>query len=71
MILLVGPGAIQAGIHHNRPRRFQGCLVGHKKSMTIEMELTPQTHHQFLVDNTFRKEDGVRLKPYLVAFSTL
>lgn len=40
------------------------------RSITLEVTLEPGKKYQFVVDNTFRKEDGVRLKPYLVEFST-
>ncbi len=41
-----------------------------QRSITLEVTLEPEKKYQFVVDNTFRKEDGVRLKPYLVEFST-
>jgi hypothetical protein len=40
------------------------------RSITLEVTLEPGKKYQFVVDNTFRKEDEVRLKPYLVEFST-
>lgn len=40
------------------------------KSITIEAELQPNKTYQFVIDNTFRKENGIRLKPYLIEFST-
>ena len=41
-----------------------------RKSITLEADLKPGRRYQFLVDNTFRKENQVRLKPYLVEFRT-
>jgi len=40
------------------------------KSWTIETDLKPNQRYQILVSNNFRKEDGVRLKPYLIDFKT-
>ena len=40
------------------------------KSWTFEAMLKPNQHYQFLIDNNFRKENGVRLKPYLIDFKT-
>lgn len=40
------------------------------KSITIEADLQPNTTYQFVIDNTFRKENEVRLKPYLIEFTT-
>jgi hypothetical protein len=40
------------------------------KSITIEADLKPGRQYQFLIDNTFRKQDGVRLKAYLLDFVT-
>lgn len=37
---------------------------------TIEADLRPNQHYQVLISNNFRKEDGVRLKPYLIDFKT-
>ncbi|MEN2398898.1 DUF2268 domain-containing putative Zn-dependent protease [Flavobacterium sp. MC2016-06] len=41
-----------------------------KKSITIEADLEPDKQYQFFIDNTFRKDNQVRLKPYLIEFST-
>lgn len=40
------------------------------KTWTIEADLKPGTHYQILISNNFRKTNGVRLKPYLIDFST-
>lgn len=40
------------------------------KSWTFEADLQPNWHYQILVSNNFRKENGVRLKPYLIDFRT-
>lgn len=39
-------------------------------SWTIEVDLKPNQHYQFLISNNFRKQNGVRLKPYLIDFKT-
>ena len=41
-----------------------------KKSWTIEAELLPNKHYQFLIPNTFRLANGMRLKSYLIDFIT-
>lgn len=40
------------------------------KTWTFEAELLPNKHYQILISNNFRKENGVRLKPYLIDFKT-
>jgi hypothetical protein len=40
------------------------------KTWTFEADLKPNQRYQILVDNNFRKENGVRLKPYLLDFKT-
>ena len=40
------------------------------KSCTFEADLKPNQHYQILISNNFRKENGVRLKPYLIDFKT-
>ncbi len=40
------------------------------KSWTFEADLKPNQHYQILISNNFRKQDGVRLKPYLIEFRT-
>jgi hypothetical protein len=40
------------------------------KSWTFETELKPNQHYQILISNNFRKENGVRLKSYLIDFKT-
>lgn len=40
------------------------------KSWTFEADLQPNHHYQILISNNFRKENGVRLKPYLIDFKT-
>ncbi|OFY48090.1 MAG: hypothetical protein A2W85_02670 [Bacteroidetes bacterium GWF2_41_31] len=40
------------------------------KSWTFEADLKPNQHYQILISNNFRKENGVRLKPYLIDFKT-
>ena len=40
------------------------------KSWTFEADLKPNKHYQILISNNFRKENGVRLKPYLIDFKT-
>ena len=41
------------------------------KSWTFEADLKPNQHYQILISNNFRKQDGVRLKPYLIDFKTM
>lgn len=41
------------------------------KSWTFEADLKPNQHYQILIANNFRKENGVRLKPYLIDFKTI
>jgi len=41
-----------------------------KKSITLEADLEPNKHYQFVVDMTFRNNEGIRIKPYLVEFTT-
>ena len=41
-----------------------------KRSWSFEAELQPDKHYQILISNNFRKDDGVRLKPYLIEFGT-
>lgn len=40
------------------------------KSWTFEAELKPNQQYQILISNNFRKQNGVRLKPYLIEFKT-
>jgi hypothetical protein len=40
------------------------------KSWTFEANLLPNQHYQVLIDNSFRKDNGSRLKPYLIDFKT-
>ncbi len=40
------------------------------KSWTFEADLKPNQKYQILIANNFRKENGVRLKPYLIDFKT-
>jgi hypothetical protein len=40
------------------------------KSWTFEADLKPNKRYQILISNNFRKENGVRLKPYLIDFKT-
>lgn len=40
------------------------------KSWTFEADLKPNQHYQILISSNFRKENGVRLKPYLIDFKT-
>lgn len=40
------------------------------KSWTFEADLKPNQRYQILISNNFRKENGVRLKPYLIDFKT-
>jgi hypothetical protein len=40
------------------------------KSWTFEVELHPNKEYQILISNNFRKENGIRLKPYLISFMT-
>lgn len=40
------------------------------KSWTFEADLQPNQHYQILIDNSFRKDNGIRLKPYLIDFKT-
>ena len=40
------------------------------KSWTFEADLKPNQHYQILISNNFRKENGVRLKPFLIDFKT-
>lgn len=40
------------------------------KTWTFEANLKPNQHYQILISNNFRKENGIRLKPYLIDFKT-
>ncbi|MCZ4244287.1 DUF2268 domain-containing putative Zn-dependent protease [Pedobacter punctiformis] len=40
------------------------------KSVTFEIELKPNQHYQLIVDDKFRDESGVSLKPYLIDIVT-
>jgi hypothetical protein len=40
------------------------------KSWTFEADLKPNKHYQILIPNNFRKQNGVRLKSYLIDFKT-
>lgn len=40
------------------------------RSWTFEADLKPNKHYQILISNNFRKENGVRLKPFLIDFKT-
>lgn len=40
------------------------------KSWTLEAELKPNQRYQILISSNFRKENGIRLKPYLIDFKT-
>lgn len=40
------------------------------KSITLEVQLEPKRTYQFMIDNTFRNENGIRLKPYIIEFKT-
>lgn len=40
------------------------------KSWTFAADLKPDKHYQILISNNFRKENGVRLKSYLIDFKT-
>ncbi|MBL0135438.1 MAG: hypothetical protein IPP79_16435 [Chitinophagaceae bacterium] len=41
------------------------------RSWTFEADLKPNKHYQILISNNFRKENGVRLKPFLIDFKTV
>lgn len=41
-----------------------------KRSITLEADLKPGKTYQFMIDNTFRREDQIRIKPFVVEFST-
>lgn len=40
------------------------------RTWTFEAELKPNQRYQLLISNNFRKENGVRLKPYLIDIKT-
>lgn len=40
------------------------------KSYTLTAELLPGKDYQFLINNNFRNENGIRLKPFLIEFKT-
>lgn len=40
------------------------------KSWTFEADLKPNQHYQILIPNNFRKQNGVRLKAFLIDFKT-
>ena len=40
------------------------------KSWTLEVNLEANQQYQILISNNFRKENGVRLKPFLIEFNT-
>lgn len=41
-----------------------------RKSWTFEADLKPNQHYQILISDVFRKQDGTRLKHYLIDFKT-
>ena len=41
-----------------------------KKTWTFKADLLPNKKYQILITNNFRKQNGVRLKPYLIEFQT-
>lgn len=41
------------------------------KSWTFKADLKPDQHYQILISENFRKQNGTRLKPYLIEFKTL
>jgi hypothetical protein len=41
-----------------------------KKTWTFTADLQPNRRYQILISNNFQKENGVRLKPYLIDFTT-
>jgi hypothetical protein len=41
------------------------------KSWTIEVDLEPNKHYQFVIDNNFRDAAGVPLKPHIIEFKTV
>ena len=41
-----------------------------KRSWTIEADLKPNMKYQILIDNNFRNDGGLPLKPYLIEFET-
>jgi hypothetical protein len=51
-----------------KPEKFFG---EDGKSWTFEADLKQNQHYQILIENNFRKENGVRLKPYLIDFKTV
>lgn len=40
------------------------------KSWTFEADLKPNKKYQVLISNNFRRNNGTRLKPYLIEFKT-
>ena len=42
-----------------------------KKTWTFEVDLKANQHYQILISNNFRKENGIRLKSYLIDFKTV
>ncbi|MFH6966393.1 DUF2268 domain-containing putative Zn-dependent protease [Flavobacterium sp. FlaQc-28] len=40
------------------------------KSWTFKADLLPNKKYQILITNNFRKQNGIRLKPYLIEFQT-
>ena len=40
------------------------------KTWTFKADLKPNQHYQFLISNNFRKENGIKLKAYLIDFKT-
>ncbi|WP_291285637.1 DUF2268 domain-containing putative Zn-dependent protease [Flavobacterium sp.] len=40
------------------------------KSWTIKADLEPDHHYQILISDNFRKQNGIRLKPFLIDFKT-
>ncbi len=41
-----------------------------QKSWTFKADLKPNQRYQILISENFRKQDGTRLKPYLIDFKT-
>jgi hypothetical protein len=40
------------------------------KSWTFEADLKPNQQYQILISTNFRKENGIRIRPYLIDFKT-
>ena len=56
--------------HFPKVSRTDRVWSADRKSWTINVDLEPNKHYQILIDNNFRTEDRIPLKPLLIDFKT-